>query len=86
MNKLKYTIRHKNINPMTVYIEPWAAEFVVPPESVLQVTISFTHADLLETETGTDYTTVWLWRGCTAEVSLDGKDQTPSFLSTPAPG
>lgn len=70
---------------MMVYIEPWPEEFEVLPKSVLVVTISFTHLEPMGIVAGPDFLTLWLWKSCTAKVSLDGKEQTPRSLSMPWP-
>jgi hypothetical protein len=78
--------RNQNPTPITVVIEPWAEEFIVPPGSVLSIIVFFRKLGLLETAISPNYFTVGLWAGCSAEVSLDGKDQTPRSLSIPAFG
>ena len=83
---LKYTFSNQDPNPIIVILEPWAEEFTVPPGSVLSIIVFYTKLGLLETAISPNYFTVGLWAGCRAEVSLDGKDQTPRSLSIPAFG
>jgi hypothetical protein len=82
---LKYTVGNKTTETLQVIIEPWAEEFTLRPGSVLSVAILHDQLGLLETEMGPGYLTMWLWKGCRAEVSLDDKDQTPGSLSIPVP-
>ena len=82
----KYAFSNQNPGPITVIVEPWAEEFIVPPDSVLSITVFYTELGLLETAIGPDYFTVGLWAGCRAEVFLDGNDQTPRSLAIPAFG
>ena len=84
MHKLARTLTRRRAQSSPV--EPWAEEFVVPPDSVLSIIIFYAELGLLETAISPNYFTMGLWAGCRAEVSLDGKDQTPRSLSIPAFG
>jgi hypothetical protein len=79
------SIWNQNEKEFKVLVEPWAAEFAIPPKSTLKIKILHTEPGEIETVVDPNCLTIWLWRGCRAEVSLDGRDQTPSFMSTPAP-
>jgi hypothetical protein len=80
-----YSVRNRSEITMKVIVEPWAEEFAVPSDSILSLKILYIQDGPLETEVGADYFTIWLWAGSRAEVSLDGRDQTPRSLSIPAP-
>jgi hypothetical protein len=82
---MKYTFQNTTSAHTVVIVEPWAEEFTVPPGSVLSIDISSTVAGTLETVMSDKYFVVWLWSGCRAEVSLDGKDQTSSASSISVP-
>jgi len=84
-NSMNYIIENRNSDSVQVIIEPWAEEFSVPSGSKLSISILYDKIGALEVEMSPDYFTVWLWAGCRAGVTLDGKDQTPRSLSIPAP-
>jgi len=83
---MKYIFQNRTAAPIIVIVEPWAEEFSVPPDSVLSIEISFSELGNLETVMDGKYFTMWLWAGCRAAVSLDGKDQMRPSLSIPVPG
>jgi hypothetical protein len=82
---VKYTFRNTAPAATTVILEPWAEEFLVPSGSLLSIEISAAEDGLLETVLSDEYFVVWLWGGCRATVSLDGKDQARPALSIAAP-
>jgi hypothetical protein len=81
----KYALLNKKSVPIVVIIEPWAEEITVPPDKTLEINIFFPAIGPIETEINERYFIVWLWGGCHATVSLDGKDCTPRSLSRPVP-
>jgi hypothetical protein len=82
---MRYTFQNDTSEPTIVIVEPWAEEFPVPSGSVLSIAITASELGTLETAMSDKRFTVWLWSGCRAVVSLDGKEQTPSSLSIPSP-
>jgi hypothetical protein len=82
---MKYTFENRTEVPITFMIEPWAEEFTVPSRSVLSIEIFSSKFDVMETTIDAKYFVLWLWAGCTAVVSLDGKQQTRPSLLIPVP-
>jgi len=83
---MEYKFENNESKILTMIVEPWAEEFSIPPGSALTLKIFNTTAGPIDTEINKDYFVIWLWRGCRVQVSIDGKDQTPSSLSIPAFG
>ena len=83
---MKYRFDNKAEKSITVIVEPWAEEVVVGPGSSLVLKIFNKIAGDIHTEISNDFFIICLWPGSRVEISLDGKDQTPSSLSIPAVG
>jgi hypothetical protein len=81
----KYIVRNEKQSPMVVILEPWAEEFDVPPNGVLEIGILDSMDESIETTQKNQCLVVWLWGGCRATVSLDGRDCTPPTLNVVFP-
>lgn len=82
---LEYVIKNENPEPMTVIVEPWAEEVVVPAGSSLLLTVLYDTEGLLDTVIDPNYFTVWLWGGCRVKLALNGKDLAMPSLLIPSP-
>lgn len=87
---MRIRYENKNESPITFILEPWAEEFVVPPQGEVIVEItSKAEADEEQLEVHSFSQTcvvVWLWRTCTARVFINGVDKTLVSGELPAPG
>jgi hypothetical protein len=81
----KYFITNRHPGPLTVLLEPWAEEVVLPPKASLLLTVLCDREGLLEVETDPNFLTVWLWGGCRVKLAVNGEDLTRPFLLTPFP-
>ena len=85
-SSMKCTFHNKNSESVTVIVEPWAEEIRVPSKNTLEITVFYREIGPIETTIDRSHIAVWLWKGCHALVSLNGRDCTPPSLTIPAPG
>jgi hypothetical protein len=82
---LEYCIHNKNAEPLTVWVEPWGEEVIVPSDSSLLLTILCNSPGLLDTSTGPNNLAVWLWGGCRVKLAMNGENLTMPSLLIPSP-
>ena len=85
MMTMYYKISNEHKHMINVLLEPWAEEFELPPSSELSLEIHAEGTGVISTETNASFFVIWLWRTCTAKVSINGVEQLRSFLLTPCP-
>lgn len=82
---MTFNFGNKTTARIVIWLEPWAEEIPVDPGSELVLKIHYVDVDTIETEQTAEFFVIWLWRGCRAQVLVDGEDRTVSSMSRPAP-
>ena len=82
---VKYLVINRNPEPLTVIVEPWAEEVILPSDSSLLLTVLFDREGLLEVVTDPNYLTVGLWTGCRVTLAVNGEKLTLPSLLIPSP-
>ena len=82
----KYKFSNERKSKIIAIIEPWAEEFDLPANSILEIDILSERHGSVETELTERYLVVELWGGCRVEVLIDGITQDRSSLNIPSFG
>lgn len=83
---LAFSFRNDLATDMTVVIEPWAEEVILPSQGTIDLEVTSAKSGKVETSIDQAYLTIWLWAGCTVSMAIDKVDVTPRSLNIPVPG
>jgi hypothetical protein len=82
--KLVIAVRNGRDTPVTLILEPWASEFVMPPGAVYELCAEGPEGDCLQIDYAPDHIIAWGWSGSVVEVWHNGERLTGP--SIPVPG